>query len=80
MNQETNLKRIGDTRWRPYYGTILNLILIFFAVVDILEITEEDGISNQKVEAQFIMMLILYFESVFTLHLMKNILAITNEL
>ena len=80
MNQETNLKRIGDTRWRPYYGTILNLILIFFAVVDIIEITEEDGISNQKVEAQSIMMLILYFESVFTLHLMKNILAITNEL
>ena len=73
MNQETNLKRPGDTCWGLYYGTILNLILIFFAVVDILEITEEDGISNQKVEAQSIMMLILYFESVFTLHLMKNI-------
>ena len=80
MNQETNLKRIGDTRWRPYYGTILNLILIFFAVVDILEITEEYDISNQKVEAQFIMMLILFFEFVFALHLMKNILGITNEL
>ena len=80
MNQETNLKRIGDTRWGSYYKIILNLILIFFAVVDILEITEEYGISNQKVEAQSIMMLILSFEFVFALHLMKNILGITNEL
>ena len=49
--------------------------MIFFAVVDILEITEEYGISNQKVEAQSIMMLILSFEFVFALHLMKNILG-----
>ena len=63
-----------------YYETILNLILIFFPVVDILEITEEDGISNQKVEAQSIMMLILSFEFVFALHFMKNILGITNKL
>ena len=54
--------------------------MIFFAVVDILEITEEDGISNQKVEAQSIMMLILSFEFVFALHFMKNILGITNKL
>ena len=29
MNQETNLKHPGDTRWGSYYGTILNLILMF---------------------------------------------------
>ena len=80
MNQETNLKRHSDTRWGSYYGTILNLILMFFAVVDVLEIIEEDGLSDQKVEAQSIMGSILSFEFVFTLHLMKNILGITNEL
>ena len=53
---------------------------MFSVVVDVLKIIEEDGLSDQKVEAQSIMMLILYFESVFTLQLMKNILAITNEL
>ena len=50
LNQEKNLKRPGDTRWRSYYGTILNLILMFSVVVDVLEIIEEDDLSDQKVE------------------------------
>ena len=53
---------------------------MFSVVVDVLELIEEDDISNQKVEARSIMRLILSFEFVFTLHLMKNILGITNEL
>ena len=53
---------------------------MFSAVIDVLEIIEEDGISDQKIEAQFIMRSILSFEFVFTLHLMKSILRITNEL
>ncbi|XP_075665939.1 uncharacterized protein LOC142635702 [Castanea sativa] len=52
LNQETNLKRPGDTRWGSYYGTILNLILMFFAVADVLEIIEEDGLSDQKQRLQ----------------------------
>ncbi|XP_075645771.1 uncharacterized protein LOC142616902 [Castanea sativa] len=51
LNQETNLKRPNDTHWRSYYETILNLILMFSAVVDVLEIIEEDGLYDQKVEA-----------------------------
>ena len=62
------------------YGTILNLILMFSAIVDVLEIIEEDGLSDQKFEARSIMRSILSFEFVFALHLMKNILGITNEL
>ena len=77
MNQETNLKRPGDTRWESYYETILNLILMFSIVVNVLEIIEEDGLSDQKVEARSIMRSILSFEFVFALHLMENIL---NEL
>ena len=53
---------------------------MFSAVIDVLEIIEEDGMSDQKIEAQFIMRSILSFEFVFALHLMKNILEITNEL
>ena len=79
LNQETNLKRPGDTCWGLYYGTILNLILMFFIVVDVLEITK-DGLSDQKVEARSIMRSILSFEFVFALHLMKNILGLTNKL
>ena len=78
MNQKTNLKHPGDIRWRSYYATILNLILMFSAVVDVLEIIEEDDLSNKKVEARSIIRSILSFEFVFSLHLMKNILVITN--
>ena len=46
LNQETNLKCPGDTRQGSYYGTTLNLILMFSAVVDVLEIIEEDGLSD----------------------------------
>ena len=53
---------------------------MFSAVVDVLEIIEEDDLSDQKVEARSIMRSILSFEFVFTLHLIKNILGITNEL
>jgi len=53
---------------------------MFSAIVDVLEIIEEDGLSDQKVEARSIMRSILSFEFVFALHLMKNILGITNEL
>ena len=53
---------------------------MFSAVVDVLEIIEEDGLSDQKVEVRSIMMSILSFEFFFALNLMKNILGITNEL
>ena len=53
---------------------------MFSAVIDVLEIIEEDGIFDQKVETRSIMRLILSFEFVFALHLMKIILGITNEL
>ena len=66
--------------WGLYYGTIFNLILMFSAIVNVLKIIEEDSLSNQKVEARFIMRSILSFEFIFALHLMKNILGITNEL
>ena len=53
---------------------------MFSAVVDVLEIIEEDDLSDQKVEARSTMRSILSSEFVFALHLMKNILGITNEL
>ena len=53
---------------------------MFYAVVDVIEIIEEDGLSDQKVEVRSIMRSILSFEFVFALHILKNILGITNEL
>ncbi|KAM3760156.1 hypothetical protein ACB098_01G172700 [Castanea mollissima] len=48
-------KRRDALRDAQLDGTILNLILMFSAVADVLEIIEEDGLSDQKVEARSIM-------------------------
>ncbi|XP_075658703.1 uncharacterized protein LOC142628502 [Castanea sativa] len=51
LNQETNLKRPGDTRWRSYYGTILNLILIFSVVADQrLQVMRDDEWTSLLIE------------------------------
>ncbi|XP_028108768.1 uncharacterized protein LOC114307572 [Camellia sinensis] len=81
LNQETNLKRAGDTRWGSHYGTIINLILMFLSVIDVLEIVQEDGLhTEQIVEAHSLIDSMQSFEFVFNLHLIKNILGIRHEL
>ncbi|CAN6718608.1 unnamed protein product [Malus baccata var. baccata] len=37
LNQETSLKRDGDTLWNSHYGTLIRLITIFSSVVDVLD-------------------------------------------
>ena len=54
---------------------------MFSSIVNVLEMIQKDSLfSEQRVEARSILRLILSFEFSFTLHLMKNILLITNEL
>lgn len=52
LNQETNLKHPGDTRWGLHYGTLIRLMSMFPAVIDVLQIIIEDGThSEQQSEA-----------------------------
>nr|XP_023908720.1 zinc finger MYM-type protein 1-like [Quercus suber] len=56
LNQETSLKRAGDTCWGSHYRTILNLILMFSSTVDVLEMIEKDSLlSEQRVEGRYIL-------------------------
>ncbi|KAF8411895.1 hypothetical protein HHK36_004453 [Tetracentron sinense] len=50
LNQETCLKRAGDTRWGSHYGTLLILIVMFSSVIGVLEIVVMDGFSMEKRE------------------------------
>ncbi|MCH95600.1 zinc finger MYM-type protein 1-like, partial [Trifolium medium] len=43
LNQNTALKRAGDTRWGSHFGTLLSLISLFKSVIDVLEYIEECG-------------------------------------
>ncbi|XP_028085988.1 zinc finger MYM-type protein 1-like [Camellia sinensis] len=81
LNQETTLKRAGDTRWGSHYGTLVSLASMFSTVIDMLEMISENGSnSKQRAEANVLLDSIQSFEFVFNLHLMKTILAITSEL
>ncbi|KAF8393116.1 hypothetical protein HHK36_021357 [Tetracentron sinense] len=81
LNQETSLKRAGDTRWGSHYGTLLSLIVMFSSVISVLEIVVTDGFSMEKRgDALNLLKLAQTFDFVFDLHLMKTILGITNEL
>ncbi|KAF8396511.1 hypothetical protein HHK36_018134 [Tetracentron sinense] len=81
LNQETSLKRAGDTRWGSHYDTLISLNVMFSAVIDVLEIIDKDGSrGEQRIEANALLDSTQSFEFAFFLHLMKNILGITNEL
>ncbi|XP_028117728.1 zinc finger MYM-type protein 1-like [Camellia sinensis] len=81
LNQETNLKHAGDTRWGSHYGTLVSLASMFSTVIDVLELISEDGSnSEQRAEANILLDSIQSFKFVLNLRLLKTILAITSEL
>ena len=81
LHQETSLQRPGDTRWGSHYGSLTNLIVMFDSVIDVLELILEEGInSEQKGEAYSLLESIQSFEFIFNMHMMTNILGVTNEL
>ncbi|KAL5571482.1 hypothetical protein UlMin_021079 [Ulmus minor] len=81
LNQEISLKCLGDTQWGSHYGTLISLIALFSSVIDVLAIVANDGANSEQIfEANNLLQLMLTFEFVFSLHLMKTLLGITNEL
>jgi hypothetical protein len=81
LNQEINLKRLGDMRWSSHYGAIISLILMFSSIINVVEDIVEDGLySEHRVEANILIQSLQTFEFALNLHLMKSVLGITNEL
>ncbi|XP_047978826.1 zinc finger MYM-type protein 1-like [Salvia hispanica] len=52
LNQELGLKRPGDTRWSSHYKTLLNVMDLFSAIVNVLVIIGKNGSSDDKPKAQ----------------------------
>ncbi|RWR76195.1 zinc finger MYM-type protein 1-like protein [Cinnamomum micranthum f. kanehirae] len=80
LNQKTSLKRPGDTRWGSHFDTLINLIHMFSSVVDVLEIISDDNMSEHKGSATNLLCVLGDFDFAFKMHLMTDILGITNEL
>lgn len=54
---------------------------MFESVIDVLDTIVDDGLSSeQRAEASILLEFVQSFDFVYSLHLMKNVLGITNEL
>ncbi|CAN6581440.1 unnamed protein product [Malus baccata var. baccata] len=80
LNQETSLKRAGDTRWNSHYGTLISIISMFSFVVHVLQMVIDDNPNENAGGANKLMRDICTFEFVFHIFLMKVILGLTNDL
>ncbi|XP_062085563.1 uncharacterized protein LOC133791659 [Humulus lupulus] len=81
QNQESGIKRSCDTRWGSHFGTLVSFIIMFSSIIDVLEeITNDRLNSEQKYEASIMLQIVQTYDFVFSLHWVKNILGITNEL
>ncbi|CAN6542536.1 unnamed protein product [Malus baccata var. baccata] len=80
LNQESSLMRPCDTRWNSHYGTIVSIIVMFEAVVEVVEWIKSDRNQDNLGEAIGLFKDIQTFDFVFHLCLMRLILGITNEL
>nr|XP_028949341.1 zinc finger MYM-type protein 1-like [Malus domestica] len=63
LNQETSLKRAGDTRWNSHYGTLISIISMFSSVVHVLQMVIDDNPNESAGEAYKLMGVILTFET-----------------
>ncbi|XP_039003134.1 zinc finger MYM-type protein 1 [Hibiscus syriacus] len=81
LNQELSLIRAGDTRWGSHYKTIISLMNLFPEVIEVLKYVEEDGstLSNRN-QAYGILSYFKTLYFVFYLHLMLEILGLTDTL
>ena len=43
LNQEVAPVNVGDTHWRSYYRSLMNVLKLFDAIMDVLEFIELEG-------------------------------------
>jgi len=77
LNQEQCLQRPGDTRWSSHYKSLRSLVNLFQTIIKVLEFVENE---DKDGKARGVLVYFQSFEFVFYLHLMLNILTITNVL
>ncbi|XP_019442248.1 PREDICTED: zinc finger MYM-type protein 1-like [Lupinus angustifolius] len=78
-NQIGTLKRVGDTRWSSHFSSICSLINMYNATcVVILKIIDNGSSSLKRVDADVAYNTMTSFEFILILHMMKEIMGITD--
>ncbi|XP_004512321.1 uncharacterized protein [Cicer arietinum] len=81
LDQDISLKQVVDTSGNSQYETLINLITMYSSIIDVLEIMEEDGYNpDHRAGAYRLLFSFKEFDFAFILHMMKNVLGISNEL
>ena len=48
LNKETTLQRSGDMRWGSHYNSLISLLAMFSAIIDVLEMISVDESNFDK--------------------------------
>ncbi|KEH41750.1 transmembrane protein, putative [Medicago truncatula] len=81
LNQERNMKGVAHTRWSSHFGALVNLILMYSSVIDVLNMLKDDvTVKDGRGEENGLLLLMNNFDFAITLHLMKKVLGISNNL
>jgi uncharacterized protein YoxC len=81
LNQESSLARPRDTRWGSHLKTLLRILVMWEAIIDVLEIVKKDSIKPTcNGEALGLIGKMESFDFVFILHLMIELLSMTDIL
>ncbi|XP_023765444.1 uncharacterized protein LOC111913962 [Lactuca sativa] len=80
VNQIGTLQRVGDTRWSSHLKSVSSLIKMFSPTCKVLLKIIEEGIDSIKGDADSTYEIITTFEFIFVLHLVKEIMEITDLL
>ncbi|XP_042386705.1 zinc finger MYM-type protein 1-like [Zingiber officinale] len=80
LNQIGTLQRAIDTRWSSHLRSLKGLIKMFSASCTVLLKIMDDGLPSQRADATTIYDEMTSFDFVFILHLMKEIMGITDIL
>ncbi|XP_058776617.1 uncharacterized protein LOC131650936 [Vicia villosa] len=78
LNQELSIARAGDTRWGSHFRTLNRLVDLFTPIIEVFEDLKSD--SHCKGEPKSLLLVMQTFSFVFMLHLMVEILSLTNNL
>ncbi|XP_029149740.1 uncharacterized protein [Arachis hypogaea] len=80
-NQIGTLKRAGDTRWSSHFSSVCSLINMYGATLTVLQKIIVDGSTySQRGDADSAYNTLTSFEFVLILHLMKDMMGITDIL
>ncbi|XP_020242699.1 zinc finger MYM-type protein 1-like [Asparagus officinalis] len=78
LNQELSIARAGDTRWGSHFRTLSRLVDLFTPIIEVFEDLKSDRAS--KGEPQSLLIVMQTFGFIFMLHLMVEVLSLTNDL